>query len=55
MNFKTFIKDKILAITLLTIAVITIEIFLIPYRFGSFIKLYIPIIIFFIYVIVLLI
>ena len=51
MNFKSFIKDKILLCFLLLFGIATIEIFLIPYRFGSFIKLYIPVAIIFIYII----
>lgn len=46
MNFKSFLKDKILTIMLLIFGIITVEVFLIPYRFGSFIKLYIPMVIF---------
>lgn len=45
MNLKGFIKDKILITTLLLFAIVTIEIFLIPYPFANFIKLYIPIVI----------
>lgn len=51
MRFKDFLKDKIIAITLLILGVMTIEVFLIPYRFGSFIKLYIPIVILGLYLI----
>lgn len=43
MSKQEFIKDKLLIIALLLFAIITIEIFLIPYAYGSFIKLYIPI------------
>lgn len=45
MNFKGFIKEKILTISLLLFSLITIEIFLMAYSVGSFIKIYIPIII----------
>lgn len=45
MNLKEFIKDKILTIILLVFAIITIEIFLIPYENITFIKIYIPTII----------
>lgn len=45
MNLKSFIKDKILMTTLLLFGIFTIEIFLIAYPFGNFIKLYIPIVI----------
>lgn len=51
MSFKSFIKDKIFLINLLIIGVGTTEIFLIPYRFGVFIKLYLPIAIFTLYII----
>lgn len=51
MNIKSFIKDKILSIILLLFAIITIEIFLIPYPIASFIKGYIPVAIFVIYAI----
>ena len=47
MNFKSFIKDKILLITLLLFGIVTIEIFLIPYPFVNFIKIYIPVAIMF--------
>lgn len=49
MNFKSFIKDKIPLSFLLLFGIITIEIFLIPYPFGNFIKIYIPIIIILLY------
>ena len=45
MNFKGFIKEKILTISLLLFALITIEIFLMAYPVGNFIKIYIPIIV----------
>lgn len=51
MHFKSFLKDKIISIILLILGVMTIEVFLIPYRFGSFIKLYIPIVILGLYLI----
>lgn len=51
MSFKDFLKDKIITITLLILGVMTIEVFLIPYRFGNFIKLYIPIVILGLYLI----
>lgn len=51
MNIKSFIKDRILTIILLLFAVITSEIFLIPYPMGSFIKIYIPLVILMTYVI----
>lgn len=51
MNIKSFIKDKILAIALLLFAIITSEIFLIPYPIARFIKIYIPLVILATYVI----
>lgn len=51
MNFKSFIKDKIILTTLLLFGITTIEIFLIPYPFGNFIKIYIPVTIIFLYII----
>lgn len=45
MQFKEFIKDKIFQISLLIFAILTIEIFLIMYKFAVFIKIYIPVII----------
>ncbi len=46
MNCTKFIKDKLLTIILLIFAILTIEIFLIPYQSTQFIKIYIPTIIF---------
>ncbi len=51
MNFKSFIKDEILLTILLLFGIITIEIFLIPYPFVNFIKIYIPVTIIFLYII----
>ena len=51
MNFKSFIKDKILLGFLLLFGIATIEIFLIPYPFVKFIKIYIPVTIIFLYII----
>lgn len=45
MNFKSFIKEKLLTISLLIFGLITIEIFLMAYQVGNFIKIYIPIVI----------
>lgn len=45
MRFKEFIEGKIVQIALLIFALVTIEIFLIMYKFAFFIKIYIPIII----------
>ncbi len=49
MKFKEFIKEKLLTIFLLIFAIITIEIFLMVYTTGRFIKIYIPIVILLIY------
>ena len=51
MSIKDFIKDKILLTILLLLGIIIIEIFLIPYPFGKFIKIYIPTIIVCLYLI----
>ncbi len=45
MNFKLFFKEKVIAILLLLFGIITIEIFLMAYNVGMFIKIYIPFII----------
>ncbi len=42
MRLKDFIKDKIVTIILLLFGIVTIEIFLLAYSFGNFIKIYIP-------------
>lgn len=51
MYFKSFIKDKLLLTILLLFGIITIEIFLIPYKITNFIKIYIPIAILSFYII----
>ena len=51
MSLKSFVKDKILLTILLLVGIATIEIFLIPYPFGNFIKIYIPIAILILYII----
>lgn len=51
MCFKSFIKDKLLLTILLLFGIITIEIFLIPYKITNFIKIYIPIAILSLYII----
>ena len=43
MRFKEYLKDKIIYISLLVFAVITIEILLIPYDMQIFIKLYVAV------------
>lgn len=50
MNLKDFIKDKMLLSCLLLFGVLTIEIFLLAYPFGTFIKVYIPVIIILLYI-----
>lgn len=55
MNFRAFLKDKMCLTVLLLFAITTIEIFLMAYPLGGFIKLYIPIAIFCLYFIGLLI
>ena len=49
MSFKEFLKEKIFSVVLLIFGIITIEIFLLIYEVGMFIKLYIPIIILLLY------
>ena len=49
MNFRSFLKDKIVQIILIIFAVLTIEMFLIWYPLGIFIKIYIPVILFILY------
>ena len=51
MRFREFLKEKIVTIALLIFSIITIEILLMIYSFGTMIKLYIPIAIIFSYVI----
>lgn len=43
MQFKEFIKEKIPSLVFLFIGILTIEIFLMIYPFGNFVKWYIPI------------
>ena len=45
MDFKLFFKEKVITILLLLFGIITIEIFLMAYNVGMFIKIYIPLII----------
>lgn len=51
MNFKLFFKEKAITILLLVFGIITIEIFLMAYNVGMFMKIYIPLIIMGLYVI----
>ena len=43
MKFTNFLKDKFISIFLLIFILCTIEIFLMIYNFGTFIKIYIMI------------
>lgn len=45
MRFKDYLKDKIIYISLVAFAVITIEILLIPYNMQLFIKIYVAVVI----------
>ena len=45
MRFRDFIKEKLQAITLLLFGIATIEIFLLAYPIGKFMKIYIPIVV----------
>ena len=51
MNFKLFLREKARTILLLLFGLITIEIFLMAYNVGMFIKIYIPLIIMGLYII----
>ncbi len=51
MKWKQFLKEKVLTIFILLFGIITIEIFLMIYNVGVFIKIYIPIIIIGLYII----
>ena len=51
MKFKLFLKEKAITILLLLFGIITIEIFLMAYNVGLFIKIYIPHIIMGLYVV----
>ena len=51
MNFKLFLREKASTILLLLFGLITIEIFLMAYNVGMFIKIYIPLIIMGLYMI----
>lgn len=42
MDFKLFLREKASTILLLLFGLITIEIFLMAYNVGMFIKIYIP-------------
>ncbi|MBP3707455.1 MAG: sensor histidine kinase [Clostridia bacterium] len=49
MKFKDFIKEKLIGIFLVIFALATIEIFLMAYPYGNFIKIYIPLTILVVY------
>ncbi len=49
MKFKDFMKEKLIGIFLIFFALITIEIFLMAYPYGNFIKIYIPLTILVVY------
>ena len=49
MKFGSFIRDKILQISLIVFGIATIEIFLLAYPYGNFIKIYIPLTILILY------
>lgn len=49
MKFKYFVKDKMITIILLLFGIVTIEIFLMAYPYGNFIKIYIPLTILILY------
>ena len=51
MDFKLFLREKASTILLLLFGLITIEIFLMAYNVGMFIKIYIPLIIIRLYMI----
>ena len=42
MTFKSFLKDKLLAIVLIMLSICSLEIFLIVYPYGNFFKIYVP-------------
>lgn len=45
MSLKDFLKDKLLTTILLIVGILSIEIFLLIYPFGNFMRQYIPIVI----------
>lgn len=49
MRLSEFLKEKIISFIIITLAIITIEIFLMPYSINTLIKIYIPISILFSY------
>ncbi len=49
MKFKDFVKEKLVTVFLILFALTTIEIFLMAYPYGNFIKIYIPITILILY------
>ncbi len=49
MKFKDFVKEKLVTVFLILFALTTIEIFLMAYPYGNFIKIYIPLTILILY------
>ncbi len=49
MKFRDFIKEKLVTVFLVIFALTTIEIFLMAYPYGNFIKIYIPLTIWLLY------
>ncbi len=49
MKFSSFLKDKTFQISLILFGITTIEIFLLCYHYGNFIKIYIPLTILILY------
>lgn len=43
MKFRNYIKDKYIQLLFIVFTLVTIEIFLMAYRVGNFIKIYIPV------------
>ena len=52
MRFSEFLKEKIISFIIINLAIITIEIFLMPYSINTLIKIYIPISILFSYLLI---
>ena len=52
MKFSEFLKEKIISFIIITLVIITIEIFLMPYSINTLIKIYIPISILFCYLLI---
>lgn len=52
MRLSEFLKEKIINFITITLVIITIEIFLMPYSINTLIKIYIPISILFSYLLI---